>query len=250
MKTFTASLKNEWKKITARRKFWVFLIIEVLICLGAWGVNGMLSKISGGVITSAVILGNLPLSMLSFFVQIYIPLLVLMTACDLFAGEAHDGTLRASFMRPISRFKLYMSKAAAVFCMAAVYMGVLFILTSAMKLVGVGSLDGVGESIMAYILDMIPLIVLILFVAMLNQFSSSPSLTMVLCIILYVGLYIVGILLPQFSGLMFTGYSQWHNLWLGVVLPLRSMLAKIGLLLGYSLVFGCVGYYLFERKEA
>lgn len=250
MRTFTASLRNEWIKITKRKKFLVFIIIEVLICLGVWGVNEMLGRISDGAIPRALIMGKLPLSMLSFFVQLYIPLLIVMTACDLYSGEAHDGTLRASFMRPISRFKLYASKAAAVFCMAAVYMGVLFVMTSAMKLIGAGSLAGMGGNIAAYLLDMVPLAILVLFVAMLNQFTNSPSLTMVLCIILYVGLNILGILLPQFSGLMFTGYTQWHNLWLGFGLPIRSMLAKIGLLGGYGLIFGCVGYYLFERKEA
>ena len=33
-------------------------------------------------------------------------------------------------------------------------------------------------------------------------------------------------------------------------LPFLSLLPRIGLLAGYGLVFGCCGYFLFERKEA
>lgn len=249
MKTFTASLSNELRKITSRKKFLVFLIIEIAICLLTAGVNCLISSASKGMISKALMMSNMPLNMLSFFIQIYIPLLILMACSDLFAGEVHDGTIRASFMRPVSRFKLYASKVTAVLIMAAVYIGILLVLTTALKALGTQSIEGLSHNFLAYLLDIVPLLVLILFVAMFNQFSSAPSLSMIICIIIYIGLYILGIILPQMSGLVFTGYLQWHNLWLGVTLPFRAMAAKIGLLLGYGLIFGGVGYYLFERKE-
>jgi len=250
--TFIASLQNELMKIFARKKFFVLLIIEILICLLSGGVNYLIGKASAGAVSTSLMLSNMPMNMLSFFIQIYIPLMIFMASCDLFTSEVQDGTIRASFMRPVSRFKLYASKIAAITIMAVIYLAVLFILTTAMKLMGgagIASATGVAESFFAYFLDIFPLIVVVLFAAMLNQLLNSPSLSIVICVIIYIGLYILGIVVPQASGLMFTGYSEWHNLWLGVTLPFMTMISKIGLLLGYGLVFGCIGYYLFERKE-
>ncbi|QAT42160.1 ABC transporter permease [Aminipila luticellarii] len=252
MTTFIASLKNELMKIFTRKKFLVLLIIEILICILCGGVNYLIGKASAGAVSTSLMLSNMPMNMLSFFIQIYIPLMIFMASCDLFALEVQDGTIRASFMRPVSRFKLYASKITAITIMSVLYLGVLFVLTTIMRWAG-GSAStaamGLVGSFAAYFLDIFPLIILILFAAMLNQFSSSPSLSIIICVILYAGLYIMGILVPQASGLLFTGYAEWHKLWLGITLPFVSMLSKISLLVGYGLVFGCIGYYLFERKE-
>lgn len=252
MTTFIASLQNELMKIFTRKKFFVLLIIEVLICILCGGVNYLIGKASAGAVSTSLMLSNMPMNMLSFFIQIYVPLMILMASCDLFASEVQDGTIRASFMRPVSRFKLYASKITAITIMAVIYLAVLFVLTTIMKLVGGAggaSATGIVDSFFAYFLDIFPIIVLVLFAAMLNQFLNSPSLSIVICVIIYIGLYILGIVVPQASGLLFTGYLQWHNLWLGVTLPFRAMLSKIGLIFGYGLIFGCIGYYLFERKE-
>jgi len=250
--TFIASLQNELMKIFTRKKFFVLLIIEILICILCGGVNYLIGKASAGAVSTSLMLSNMPMNMLSFFIQIYVPLMILMASSDLFASEVQDGTIRASFMRPVSRFKLYASKVTAITIMAVIYLAVLFVLTTIMKLVGgsgVASATGIVDSFFAYFLDIFPIIVLVLFAAMLNQLLNSPSLSIVICVIIYIGLYILGIVVPQASGLLFTGYLQWHNLWLGVTLPFGAMLSKIGLIFGYGLVFGCIGYYLFERKE-
>lgn len=252
MTTFIASLQNELMKIFTRKKFFVLLIIEVIICVLSGGVNFLIGKASAGAISTSLMLSNMPMNMLSFFIQIFIPLMILMASSDLFAGEVQDGTIRASFMRPVSRFKLYASKVGAITVMAVIYLVTLFTLTTIIKIIGgreLASSIGIIDSFLAYALDIFPLIVVILFAAMLNQLLNSPSLSIVIGIIIYIGLYILGIIVPQASVLLFTGYSQWHNLWLGVTLPFMSMVSKIGLLLGYGLVFGCIGYYLFERKE-
>lgn len=252
MTTFIASLQNELMKIFTRKKFFVLLIIEVLICILCGGINYLIGRASAGAVSTSLMLSNMPMNMLAFFIQIYIPLMILMASCDLFASEVQDGTIRASFMRPVSRFKLYASKITAITIMSIIYLVVLFVLTTIIKLVGgsgTASATGIVESFFAYFLDIFPIIVLVLFAAMLNQILNSPSLSIVVCVIIYIGLYILGIVVPQASGLLFTGYFQWHNLWLGVTLPFTAMLSKIGILLGYGLIFGCVGYYLFERKE-
>ncbi|WP_324823286.1 ABC transporter permease [Sinanaerobacter sp. ZZT-01] len=249
MKTFTASLQNELKKVTTRKKFLVFFIIEIIICLLSSFISLAVSKASSGMIPMSLVFSNMPMGMLSFFIQIYIPIIIFMATCDLFAGEVHDGTIRATFMRPVSRFKQFFSKILAILILAAVYLGGLLIITTIIKTFTAHSVSGLGGDFLAYSLDLLPLIVLILFAAMLNQFTSSPSLSIVICVIAYLAFSITGILIPVMSGLLFTGYLQWHNLWIGITIPFMAMVTKMGVLVGYGMIFGCIGYYLFERRE-
>lgn len=249
MKLFIANLKNELRKLCAKKKFYVFLAIEIIICL-LWSLISMaLSKISGGMVGAEILLSGMSMTMLGFFIMVYIPLMIFMASTDLYSAEVYDGTVRAGFMRPISRAKQYFSKATAIMIVAVVYLAVLFFITTFMQAIGAGTLKGTGAAFASYMLDVIPMIALVLFAAMLNQFSKSTSLSMLLCIIMYIGLYAAGMLIPQLGSLLFTGYLQWHNVWVGNTIPFFPMLSKIGIILGYATVFGCVGYYLFERRE-
>lgn len=253
MSVFIADLQNQMQKLSARKKYIVFLIIEVLICvvwclisvaLGKVAARGLDMEGAGGLLT-----GDMPMTMLNFFIQVYVPLIIFMAACDLFTGEAADGTLRAGFMRPVSRFKQYASRVVAIWILAVVYLVILFVLTTLMKGLLSHSMAGLGGAFASYFLDIIPLLVLVLFAVLMNQFSGSTSLSVILCIIVYIGLLAFGVLVPRASGLLFTGYLQWHNLWVGTALPFGPALTKLGILAGYGTVFACIGYYLFERKE-
>ena len=98
-------------------------------------------------------------------------------------------------------------------------------------------------------LDLVPLAVLILFFCLLNQLMKGSGLAVLTCLVVYVALVAFGTYVPAAGGLLFTGYLRWHNLWVGVTLPFWSLLTRIGILAGYGLVFACLGYLLFERKE-
>lgn len=249
MRTAVGNYKNELRKIRARKKYYVFLILEILVCV-IWGLISMLvSKVSGGVIDAGFMLAGMNMTTLGFFIEIYIPLIIFMTACDVYTGELHDGTLRAVIMRPISRCKQYFSKTAAIMTVATAYLVVLFVITTMMQLIGARSISGIFAAFASYFLDLIPMFVLVLFAAMINKFSSSTSLSVILCIIMYIGLYVFGLVVPQAGSLLFTGMLMWHNLWVGVMLPIGVIISKLGLLVGYGMIFGCIGYYLFERRE-
>ena len=140
--------------------------------------------------------------------------------------------------------------AAAVFLLCAVDLAALYLVTALTQVVLGGGTRGIGASLAACLLDLIPLAVLILFFCLINQMVKGSSLTVLLCVVLYLGFLALGTYLPAIGGLLFTGYLRWHNLWIGVALPFTSLLSRIGLLAGYGLVFGCGGYLLFDRKEA
>ncbi len=249
MYLFNADLKNQLTKLRSRKKYLVLLIIELIIC-AVWGlVNLALGKAVLNIgLDAKLVLGSMPMSLLGFFIQVYIPLIIFMAACDLFAGELADKTVRAGFMRPVSRFKQYLSRVAAVMILACVYLLVLFVISAAYNIIYGHTASGLLSAFVAYLLDAVPLLILILFAVLINQIAGGTSLSILLCILLYLGFYVIGVLVPQSSGMFFTGYAQWHNLWIGTWLPLRAILPKLGILIGYGAVFGSLGYYLYERR--
>lgn len=250
MQQFIANLKNEGFKLRKRKKYWVFLILGCAVSMASALRLLIANYITDGAVSREAILGGLMNSNLFFVIILFLPLMAIMASCDLFVGEEVDHTIRFSLMRPVRREKLFFSKALAVFLLCAIDLAVIFVVTTLTQLILGGGAGGIASSFGACVLDLIPLAVLVLFFTLVNQLARSSSLTVLLCVVLYLGLVALGTYLPSVGGLVFVGYLRWHNLWIGTTLPFLPMLSRIGLLAGYGLVFACGGYLLFERKEA
>lgn len=250
MTQFMANLKNELFKLRKRKKYAVFLLLGCLICVASALKLVIANYITDGGMSAEAVLGGLTSSNLPFFLLIFLPLMAIMASCDLFVGEQADHTIRFSLMRPVGKGKLFFSKATAVFILCAFDLAVMYLVTTLTQVILGGGTQGIATSFLACLLDLIPLAVLVLFFSLVNQLVKGSSLTVLLCVVLYVGFIALGTYMPAIGGLLFTGYLRWHNLWIGVTLPILSMLPRIGLLAGYGLVFGCGGYLLFDRKEA
>lgn len=250
MQQFIANLKNEGFKLCKRKKYWVFLILGCAVSMASALRLLIANYITDGAVSREAILEGLMNSNLFFVIILFLPLMAIMASCDLFVGEEVDHTIRFSLMRPVRREKLFFSKALAVFLLCAIDLAVIFVVTTLTQLILGGGAGGIASSFGACVLDLIPLAVLVLFFTLVNQLARSSSLTVLLCVVLYLGLVALGTYLPSVGGLVFVGYLRWHNLWIGTTLPFLPMLSRIGLLAGYGLVFACGGYLLFERKEA
>lgn len=250
MEQFFANLSNELFKLRKRKKYLVFLILGSSICVASALRVLIVNYVTDGGVSRQAILGGLMSSNLTFILLLFLPLMAIMATCDLFVGEQVDHTIRFSLMRPVGKGKIFFSKAAAVFLLCAFDLAVMYVVTTLTQVCLGGGGEGILTSLGASLLDLIPLAVLVLFFALINQLVKGSSLTVLLCVVCYIGLLILGTYMPAVGGLVFTGYLRWHNLWIGITLPLLSLLPRIGLLAGYGLVFGCCGYLLFDRKEA
>lgn len=258
MNIFLMQFKNEMKKIVRHKKFIVLLLIEVLICLGSGLSTYFLGKLTAqNIMITNFAFRGITLSMLSFFMQVYIPLIIIMNACDLFNLEFNDLTIKASFMRPISRFKIYFAKVLALFASASIYLLTLFVATNIIGIVGGGIGTSGGESrgiafirdFFIYFVDLLPMLIFVLFVAMLMQMFKGATLAILLAIVICVFLNICAILQPSVGVMLFTNYMQWHKLFFGIAVPIGTIINKLALLGGYTMMFAGLGYYLFERRE-
>ena len=220
MAQFMANLKNELFKLRKRKKYAVFLLLGCLICVASALKLVIANYITDGGMSAEAVLGGLTSSNLPFFLLIFLPLMAIMASCDLFVGEQADHTIRFSLMRPVGKGKLFFSKAAAVFILCAFDLAVMYLVTTLTQVILGGGTQGIATSFLACLLDLIPLAVLVLFFSLVNQLVKGSSLTVLLCVVLYVGFIALGTYMPAIGGLLFTGYLRWHNLWIGVTLPI------------------------------
>ena len=187
--------------------------------------------------------------LLGFFIRFYIPLISFMGVCDLFSAEAQDGSIRAALLRPVSRWKLYLAKGSAAYVVAVIHLAALFAVAAALELLAGGTLRTALTGLASYALDAIPLMVVVLLAAFVCQLFQSPTLSMLMCIVLYAGLHLLGTFVPRLGGMLFTSYAAWHNLWIGSTLPFFALLPKIALLAGYGAVFLLGGYLIFDKRD-
>lgn len=247
MSKFQRTFSGELSKLTVRKKYIIFLILGTLVCALVMLAQLLMERISHGSLTAGFF--GTTFGLLGFFIRFYIPLVSFLGVCDLFSGEAQDGSIRAALLRPVSRWKLYLAKSTAAYVVAVIHLAALFAVAAAMELLCGGSLRTALTGLASYTLDAIPLMVVVLLAAFLCQLFQSPTLAMLMCIVCYIGLNLLGTFVPRLGGILFTSYAAWHNLWIGSTLPFFALLPKIALLLGYAAVFLFGGYLIFDKRD-
>ena len=159
MRKYIASFQNEVQKLFSKKKYIVFLFLEAVIC----AISILSSKLVSNLITQNsgmqfdLSFGNTAISMMGLFVNWMVPLIMMMAVCDLFSTEFWDETIKASLMRPVSRFKIYTAKISAVLFLGIMNFAVICFAASAMELLVHGSVSSIGYTLSAYLLDLIPL---------------------------------------------------------------------------------------------
>lgn len=246
MKALILNTKSELQKLFMKKKYLVISILGALICILRLGGNVLIAKLSGG---EVVIKSNLIMEMLGFVTDILVPLIVFMAVTDLFASEIQEDTLKASLMRPLTRFKIMMSKSAAVFLLSCMTMLAVFVICFVIQLIFGNSLSNVPITLAAYIIDMIPIIALVAMAVFINMISKGPTLAMLLCIVVYIFFKYLNLYVSPLGQIIFTAYSQWHKIWIGILLPLGTLASKIGILFGSVLILYTLSYIIFDSKD-
>lgn len=246
MTGFKACFCGEFKKLAARKKYIVLSVIAAVLCVVTMLILGLANKLLTASEVSFTV--NLPMMVLPMFVSAVIPLVAMMAVCDLFSSEYHSLSIKAQLMRPVTRFAVFIAKISAALVLSAAVLFAMFAVAAICSVAG-GGTDGLLYAFGAYALDLIPILVLILMAAFINQLTNSPTSAMFLCIVIYIAAKASGYFSAAGSNLLFTSYTEWHRLWLGATLPLGALISKSALMLGYGITFFSGGYLLFLKKE-
>lgn len=246
MKALILNTKNELKKLSMKKKYFVITLIGAIICIIRLGGNLLVGKLSGG---NVVVKSNLIIEMLGFVCDILVPLTVFMAVTDLFASEVQDDSMKASLLRPLTRLKVMMSKSLAVFVLACVVTLVIFAISLVIQIISGNGLKNAYMTFLAYVIDMVPYIAIIAMAVLINMLSKSPTLSMLLCIVIYIFCKYLNYYVSPYGQMIFTAYSGWHKIWLGSTLPISSLLSKVGILFGSSLILYTLSYIIFDSKD-
>lgn len=252
--TYAAYL-GELKKIMWRKKYMVFLFIGFFICI-LWAIVG--SLISGVALNFVGMpMGHVPtpISVLPFFAQVLIPLLIFMGASDLITAET--SIIKSTLSRPVARYKLYSGKMLAITTYVAFYLACIYVVSAFLnqlltRATGTGRPLGLLELVdafFAYVLTVPPLLVLTLFAGFIALFGRSPSLTMFLLVVLYIIMRVLPIAFPIFSELLFTSHIGWYRLFVGISPTASRLVHMLLILVGYGAVLFTAGSLIFDKKE-
>ena len=226
-----------------KKKYLVLTVLGAIICILRIGGNVLVSKITGG---EVVIKSNLIMEMVGFVFDILVPLIIFMAVTDLFASEVQEDSMKASLLRPLTRFKVMTSKSLAVFVLGCMVTLAMFVISLIVQIV---SGNSVPITFAAYLINMIPLIAIVSMALLINMISKSPTLAMLLCIVVYVFFKYLNYYITPVGQMVFTAYSQWHKIWIGNVLPFTALISKIGILFGSILILYTLSYIIFDSKD-
>ncbi len=248
MHSLYASVRNEVVKMALKKKNRFFLLMTFALPIGAGLLMGNLQNGLGlGVVTS----GEFPIFVLGLLTVFFLPLFVFMGSADQFSGELGDRMLKNALVRPISRFKVFASKQAALAISIAAYLLVALLGSAGAALFLGGGLE-LGNAIdwlTAYAAAFLPLLSLSVTAVFLAQFFASGIGALTVSVLLYVALKAGAFVLPQLNAYSPTAYLNWHTLWLGDPLPAGQIGSVFMFLAACCILLFTAGFYFFDKKE-
>lgn len=249
MAVFQAALVNEIEKLYKKKKALVAVLLSLaVIVIGQLVVVGVRS---GFGIRGA---GSVEFSMLvlAVVVNTILPLFTALVAIDSFSGEFSQNSMRITLTRPVSRFKIYTAKIAAIvlFILATLLLLLVFsMLAGFIFNANSASFYGLASVVLSYIVSLVPLTVLALGIVLLaNLFKSGISVFFV-AIVAFLALKVLGVVFSQYSSLFVTTQLGWYNLFLINSFPLGKIARQLMIMLGSGMMLFTAGFYLFDNKE-
>jgi ABC-2 type transport system permease protein len=255
-----------------------FLAIAILVPIiqiamfveGEQGINFMTRNLQ----QSFVFVGNLLNGYLISYailnaLVVHIPFLITLVAGDLLAGEATAGTYRILVTRPVSRFKIVLSK----FLAGLIYTNLLVLWLAVMSL-GIGiSVFGIGELIviknvnililarsdvfwrflLAYgfaALSMTVVLSLAFLFSSLVENAIGPIVSTMAIIIVFVIISALDIeFFQSIRPYLFTNYMQSWRSFFDDPIDVQDILKSAAVLIGHVIFFFGATVYIFNKKD-
>lgn len=247
MRAFWGNLANELQKLLVRRKYLLFLLFGLIICILSVLASIAVSR-STTYSAAADYAASVPMSMLYIASLMFVPAIIFIAAGDMFAGEFYDYSLQVLLTRPISRMGIYFSKTVALLFVPAVFLLGMSVSSMILEFALSKTVIHTLYALPYYALDFLPLISVVLMAVVLNQFCGNAGVSIAVCALAMLGFYAIQVFVPNAERCVFTNYLVWHNLWIGNVSVRAITQAGITLVL-YDVVFFTVGYFKFKTLE-
>jgi len=249
MQPFKVAFVNEIERMLKRKKAVVVLVLAfATIIIQQLGVAG----INMGLGLRAASSANFPLLSLELMCLLILPLFTTLVVIDTFSSEFNNNTIKISYLKPVTRFKLFIAKILAYVSFVGMILVVVLILSLIVGLIfnpTVMSLNDIIKILVAYIITIIPFTVLILFIAMMGQYIKSPVGLFFLCLLMYIVLTGVAIILPSLKNMVFIFNLNWYSIFTNTPISISRLINVTCQLLGYGAIFFAAAFHSFEKRE-
>lgn len=111
------------------------------------------------------------------------------------------------------------------------------------------TLVGLGNAFLAYLVSLLPLLVLVLGIILLTHLLKSGISVFFVAVLLFAVAQVISLLFPQYSGLLISTHLGWYKLWVAHTFPIQVVIRELFLMVGYAMMLFVASFYLFERKE-
>jgi len=246
MSGLKAAYFNELYKLSKKKKIMVATILSLASVAVAGGIVAVVDNFMGIKVTGSATFPILVLSVLSYTL---IPLFTAFICIDMFSGEISDQTIKLTLTRPVSRYKIYMSKvmAAASFILG----NLLFVLICSLIVSYITDSISVSifKIILAYAASFLPLLVFSLFVILISNLVRSSTLSFLISVITYLVFITIGTIFTDYQSFLFTSMFDWYTLFLGSYINFQKIFRVLLILAGCGTMLFVTGYYLFDKKD-
>ena len=281
MKFMLTLIKNEIQKILGKKRSLIGFIamgvlIPVIMIAFSYSEGGFANELSkkakgmggGFLVVGSIVNGYFIAHMIMNFLWVHIPFLITLVAGDVVAGEGAAGTFRIYLIRPVSRFKILLSKLLAVYIYTAALIIFFGLLSVGLGVTwhGTGDLfvlhDGIlilgPETALIRFLLAYTLAIFIMFsVASLTYMFSSmvnngigPMVGAMAVIIISIA--ISNIPLDIFITVKPYLFTTYFDIWMKAFydpVPWDAIFKGIGVLAIYIISFVSISFWIFTRKD-
>lgn len=246
MSNLKAAYINELFKISKKKKIVVASLLSIALVAVIAVILGTINGFTG---VGMLFTGNFAIFILPIFEHTIIPLFTAFIAIDMLSGEFANDTIKLTLTRPVSRFKVYVSKVLACATFLGLFLAFTMLMAIVISLFGDFSATALIKIVLAYLVTFVPLMVFALMVMLISNFSrgsASAFLTSIVIFLVFKGLEFV---FPAYSSFLYTSGFDWYKLFVGHYINLGKILRLLFIFTGTGAVFFFGGYLLFERKE-
>lgn len=246
MSALKFAYEKELFKLLNRKKYYVFTIIGILISVIRFGGAVLVARLSGGTFN---IRSSIAMEMLPVAVEIVVPVILFIAVSDLFTHEFSADTMKSCLIQPLTRFKLLSVKAAAALTVGAGSLIAMYIVNIVIQSLNGASIANAPVILLAYIIDIIPLIGIVFLGIIINVLLKSPASATLLSLAVYAVMKYAGLYVSGADAFLFTSIAKLHALIIGTPVPFGMMICKLGILFGSIMILYSVSYIIFEKRN-
>ena len=248
MEGFKVTLINEIEKLYKKKKVLIAVLLSLVFVIG-WQL--IMIGLRGFGMRGSVSL-SFPVEVLTVVINILIPLFTALITIDAFSGEFSHNTMKVTLTRPVTRFKVYAAKISSVFIFIFAILALVLVFSLFVGIIfnrNSSSWLDFLRVVVIYIASGLPVMVLTLLIALLANIIRSGIAVFFTSIMLYLALYVLGIVFSRYSSLFFTSTFDWYSLWLADSIPFSKVIRQFILLTGLGTMLFTAGFYRFDKKE-